>query len=77
MAESLLKGQLLQDLDQLPVHLQRRVQEFAHALVRTTPKGTPGEALLPFFGILDEQSADEMEEAISKHCEQIEPHVSW
>ena len=71
------KKQLLRDFDQLPPDLQRRVEEYAHTLVTQTPEGTAGEALLPFIGILDEQSAREMEDAIQKHCEQIEPHASW
>ncbi|HEX4953265.1 MAG TPA: hypothetical protein VF017_07720 [Thermoanaerobaculia bacterium] len=70
MTEALLKDQLLEDLDRLPVYLQRRVRDFAHALVLTTPQGTPSEAPWPFFGVLDDRSADEMEQAIYEHCEQ-------
>lgn len=63
-AEPLLKDQLLEDLDRLSEHLQRRVLEFAHTLAVAPHLDPPGAALLPFFGILDEQSADEMEDAI-------------
>lgn len=63
------KEQLLHDFKQLPLALQRRVQEYAHSLVEQAPQGTPSEVLIPFVGILDEQSALEMEEAIQRHCE--------
>ncbi|MGH9360625.1 MAG: hypothetical protein ACRD2T_01820 [Thermoanaerobaculia bacterium] len=77
MTQTARKEQLLRDFEQLPPALQRRVQEYAHSLVLETPEGTPGEALLPFLGILDEESAREIDEAIQKHCEQLEPHASW
>ncbi len=77
MTQTARKEQLLRDFEQLPPALQRRVQEFAHSLVEQAPEGTPGEELIPFVGILDEQSAREMDEAIQKHCEQLEPHARW
>ena len=69
MTKTSSREQLLRDFEQLPPALQRRVQEYAHSLVEQAPEGTPGETLIPFVGILDEQSAREMDEAIQRHCE--------
>lgn len=69
-----IRDKILEDLDQLSPALQRRAQELVHELVEA-PKGVPGKSLAHLFGILDEESAREMEEAIEEGCEQVEPNT--
>ena len=77
MPPASLEDQLLEDFERLAPDLQLRVRQFAHSLIARTPEGTLGEELAPFFGVIDAESAQEMEAAIQKHCEQIEPHAAW
>jgi hypothetical protein len=75
MIQPSIKQQILEDLDRLSPELQRRAQELVHelALSTTRPKGTPGRELLRFAGILDDESAAEMERVIEEGCERIDP----
>ena len=66
-----IREKILEDLDQLSPALQRRALELVHDLVEA-PKGVPGASLQHLFGILDEESAREMEEAVEEGCEQVE-----
>jgi len=68
-----IRQQILEDLDQLPRELQRRVADFTHSLVVSKPKGTPAHQLRSLAGSLDERSAREMEEAIEEAFEQVDP----
>lgn len=68
-----LKDEILERLDRLPSHLQRRVVDFADALVSTEPQGVPGTQLLKHAGAIDSQSLREMEQAIEEGCERIDP----
>ena len=68
-----LKNDILDRLDRLPPHLQKRVVDFADALVVSEPQGVPGSRLLKFAGTIDTQSLREMEQAIEEGCEQIDP----
>jgi hypothetical protein len=72
MVSAVIRDELLARLDQLPVELQRRVISFADALVLSNPKGTPGRDLVRFAGILDDESAREMQEAIEDGCERVD-----
>lgn len=68
-----LKNDILDRLDRLPPDLQRRVVDFADALVASEPQGVPGAKLLKFAGTIDPRSLQEMEQAIEEGCEQIDP----
>lgn len=68
-----LKDDILERLDRLPPHLQKRVVDFADALVASEPQGVPGAKLLKFAGTIDKQSLREMGQAIEEGCEQIDP----
>lgn len=72
MAESAIKNQILEDLEQLSPEQQKRAAELVHSLVSRRPKGTPGRDLLKFAGTLDHQSAREMMEAIEEGCERVD-----
>ena len=71
MIDEILQKQLSEQLEQLSPNLQRRVVDFAMALVQSVPKGTPGDELLRFAGTLDPEDAREMIEAIEAGCERI------
>lgn len=73
MVNLAVKKSILQDLEQLPAEKQRRAQDLVHGLLGTPP-GTPGKELLRFAGLVDEESAQEMLEAIEEGCERIDPH---
>jgi len=74
MAETSLKDQLIQDFDRLNADLQRHVASLAHGLaVPSLPKGATGAELKELSGILDDESAREMREAIEEGCEQVDP----
>lgn len=72
MIDASLREELLKQLEQLSPNLQRRVVEFAAALVQSVPKGTPGNQLLRFAGVLAPEDAREMIEAIEAGCERVE-----
>ncbi len=71
MASPKLKEELLREIDRMPAEAQRQVLHLARYLSRT-PKGTPIEELRPLAGILDEESAREMRQAIEEGCEQVD-----
>ena len=66
-----VKAQILSDLDQLSPEKQKRAAELVRQLV-PPPKGVSGRDLLRFAGILDAESAREMEEAIEEGCERVD-----
>ncbi len=74
MTHSAMTQQIIQQLDQLPVELQRKVFEFAQALTLSLPKGTPGKNLTRFSGVIEREDIEAMSQAIEADCEQVEPH---
>ena len=64
---------LLKEVEQLPLPLQQKVVDYAHALVQPRRRGTPGKDLLKFAGILSPEDAKEMMDAIEEGCERIDP----
>lgn len=72
MAEPAIKKQILNDLERLSPEQQKRAAELVHGLVSPLPKGTPGRDLVRFAGILDDESAREMMEAIEEGCERVD-----
>jgi hypothetical protein len=69
---SQLKNEVLQVMNQLPEDRQRQVLNFARSLVSSTPKGVAGKDLLRFAGILTEQEAQSLSQAIAEGCEQVD-----
>ena len=72
MIDTTIRNELLKQVEQLSAELQRKVLDFAVALVQSEPKGTPGKELLRFAGLLDSEDAREMIDAIEKGCEQVD-----
>lgn len=72
MADSIIKNEIMHRLENMPYELQKKVLEFADSVGEQGKiKGVPGSVLLKFSGIIDEESAREMEEAIEEECERI------
>jgi hypothetical protein len=70
--EPAIKEQILKDLDRLSPELQRRALELVHNLASPLSKGASVEDLMSLAGILDDESAREMIEAIEEGCERID-----
>lgn len=73
MIEPTIKEQILKDLDRMSPELQQRALRLVHDLVDPHPRGASIEDLMSVAGILDDESAREMIEAIEEGCEQIDP----
>lgn len=67
------KTQLLADFERLPAELQRTIGELTHALAASRPRGVAARSLLKHAGVLDQESARQMREAIEEGCEQVDP----
>jgi hypothetical protein len=71
MSIDLFQQELLKQVDQLSPALQRRVLDYARALAESTPRGTPGDELLQFAGIMTPSEADEFLRSIEEDCEKL------
>jgi predicted HTH domain antitoxin len=71
MTESVIAGELLKQLEQLPLEFQKKVLEFAKDLNTTALKGKPGRDLLKFAENLDPESLKAMEEAVDYGYERV------
>ncbi len=67
-----IKKQLIEDLDHLPFDLQKKVSDFARALVLSREKGTPGSELIRFSGTIGNADARKIREAVSGECGRID-----
>jgi hypothetical protein len=67
-----IKQEIIDQLDKLPIELQKRVLDFTHTLVRSIPRGTPGKDIIRFAGMIDEEDLNIMEKAIEEGCERID-----
>lgn len=72
MLNSEIKKRLIKDLDKLPFELQKRVQEFAHALVCSEPQGGKVDNILHFSGRLKKGEADQIRKTIDADCERLD-----
>jgi hypothetical protein len=67
-----IKEQILNDLDQLSPAQQKRAAQLVRELVSPLPRGASVEDLLRIAGILDDEAAREMTEAIEEGCERVD-----
>ena len=65
--------EISQQISQLTPEQQQDVLKFVQSLNASTPKGTPGEKLLKFVGIIPHDDLEEMKSAIEEGCEQVDP----
>ena len=70
---SALEEEITERLKKLRPEQQTRVLEYARSLSRETPRGTPGEALRPFFGIWSKEEAEEIQRVVDDACERVDP----
>ncbi len=66
-----IKQEIIEQLDKLPIGLQKRVLDFTQALVLSMPKGMSGRDLMKFVGIISPEDAKAMQKAIEEGCEQV------
>ncbi|MBT4087610.1 MAG: hypothetical protein HOE30_03870 [Deltaproteobacteria bacterium] len=67
-----VKKQIISQMGLLDYEHQRRVLDFARALVVTCPKGVPGKQLLSFAGTIPADDLKTMEKAIEDSCEKVD-----
>ncbi len=66
-----LKGEIMRRIEELSLDSQRKVLAYFDQLEQASPKGEPGKALLPFTGVLDNDAAAEIEQAVEAGCGRI------
>ena len=71
-SNSLIAGQIMRYLDQLPLDLQRRVLDFTQALALSLPEGVSGKQLLDFAGAIEADDIQAISQAIEAGCEKID-----
>ncbi|HOO72238.1 MAG TPA: hypothetical protein PK926_10795 [Spirochaetota bacterium] len=67
-----IKKKLINDMEKLPLDLQKKVQDFAHALASVQTKGKSGKDLLKFAGTLSDAEAHQILEVIEDGCEKVD-----
>jgi len=67
-----VKKEIINQMGLLDYEHQRRVLDFARALVVTCPKGVPGKQLLSFAGTIPAADLKVMEQAIEDSCEKVD-----
>ena len=67
-----VKKEIINQIGLLDYEHQRRVLDFARALVVTCPKGVPGKQLLSFAGTISAADLKDMEQAIENFCEKVD-----
>lgn len=72
MLNATVKKEIINEVGRLGYEQQRRVLDFARALVITGPKGVPGKQLLSFAGAIPAADLKEMEQAIEDSCEKVD-----
>ncbi len=64
--------EIMKKLKTLPDNLQRQVLLFVDALQNSSIRGTPGEQLLKFVGMIPPEDLAVMKQAIEQGCEQVD-----
>jgi hypothetical protein len=67
-----IKKKLIEDLNELPYELQKKVQNFAHALLITQTQGSEGKEIVKFSGIFSKDDSKKMMAAIEEGCGQVD-----
>jgi hypothetical protein len=69
---SAIKTRVIEQMDTLPEHLQRRVLEFVQGLQVLARQGVPGNQLLQFAGAIPLDDLESMRQTIENGCEQVD-----
>lgn len=67
-----IKKKLIEDLNNLPFDSQKKVQEFAHALLLTQSRGKSGKEMMKFSGTFSNDDAGELKRIIESGCEKVD-----
>lgn len=67
-----IKQEIIEQLDKLPIGMQKRVLDFTQALVLSMPKGMTGKDLMKYVGIISPEDAKAMQKAIEEGCEKVD-----
>lgn len=67
-----MKAKILEQVEHSPVEQRRRAADLVHALATPPPRGAAVGDLMAVAGILDDESAHQMREAIEEGCEQVD-----
>lgn len=62
----------MQELEDLPNHLQQDLLEYVRELRSAKPRGVLGRELLQFAGTITKDDAEAMRKAIEAGCEQVD-----
>lgn len=68
MIKTVLKKQLLHDLEKLPVEMQKKVKDYVHALLIEKNEGIKGRSLLKYSGILSEEDSKRLSSVVRDGC---------
>ena len=72
MFNATVKKEIINQIGRLDYEHQRRVLDFARALVVTGPKGVPGKQILSFAGTIPADDLKDMIQAIEDDCEKVD-----
>jgi hypothetical protein len=67
-------AQIVQQTETLPADLQQQVLDYVKKLIATARRGTPGQDLLRFAGMIPAEDLRVMRQAIEDDCEQVDWH---
>jgi len=66
------KKEIVDEIARLDDDNQRRVLDFARALVAAGKRGVSGKRLLSFGGGIPAEDLNEIQNAIAEHCEKVD-----
>ncbi|MEW6327119.1 MAG: hypothetical protein AB1487_05930 [Thermodesulfobacteriota bacterium] len=72
MLNTAVKKEIINQVGRLDYEQQRRVLDFARALLLASPKGVSGKQLLSFAGTIPADDLKAMEQAIEDGCEKVD-----
>lgn len=72
MINTVLKKEIISQIDKLDTDQQRKVLDFARALALATPRGVPGSNLLALAGTISPEDLKIMSDAIEEDCEKVD-----
>lgn len=68
---TIVKTEIVEQLERLPYDLQQRVLDFVRALALSQPKGVLGRQLLDFVGTIEQDDLKVMAQTIKDGCERV------
>ena len=72
MGTTSIKQEILNEVDRLPLHFQKRVLDFARSLKSTFHEGIPGKELLRFVGSMTPEEGELINRVIEEACERVD-----